>query len=84
MEIAITVPMKAGNQPEIKTMKVWAKNEDVARVLKHPVGGGFLWPEPADWPDDTYTFRQVQAGDVSLQAPKQGENKAAAPAKAKE
>ena len=81
MDIAISLPMKAGNQPEIKTMKVWAKNEDVARVLKHPVGGGIPFPEPGDWPDDTFTYRQVQACDVSLQGPEaQAVEKRPAPA----
>lgn len=69
MDIAITMPMKAGKQLEVRTMKVWAKNEEVSKVLRHPTGGGFMWPTPADWPDDTYTFRQVQAGDVLLQDP---------------
>ena len=69
MDISITVPMKAGRQLEPTTMKVWAKVEEISKVLKHPVGGGFTWPDPADWPDDTFTFRQVQAGDVLLRDP---------------
>lgn len=45
-------------------MKVRAKNDDVKKLIRHPVGGAFRDDGTAEWPDDTYTFRRIQEGDV--------------------
>jgi hypothetical protein len=52
-------------------MKVWAKNEHLRKLLKHPVGGGFPadTTTPAEWPDDSFTHRLVQDGDILKAAP---------------
>jgi len=55
-------------------MKVWPKNDDMRKVLRHGVVG---FPEegPADWPDDTFTYRRIQDGDVTVEEPKKQEEK---------
>lgn len=50
--------------------KVYAKNADMVRLLKHPTAGGFRDLEtPAEWPDDSFTFRRIRDGDVSEEEP---------------
>jgi hypothetical protein len=52
-------------------MKVWAKNEDVRKIMKHPTAGGFNADGSADWPDDTFTYRRMRDGDISQEQPTQ-------------
>jgi hypothetical protein len=62
-------------------MQVWAKNEEMQKILVHPVAGGF-GPDlatPADWPDDQFTTRRLKDGDILLQAPGTQQVKAKAP-----
>lgn len=47
-------------------MKVKAKNETIQKQEKHPTGGGFRSDGTAEWPDDTYTFRRLQDGDITV------------------
>lgn len=59
-------------------MRVWAKNEAMRAVLKHPIAGGFH-PDlyaPAEWPDDQFTSRRLRDGDVLLEPPKEVEQDA--------
>jgi hypothetical protein len=52
-------------------MQVWAKNEEIRKILKHPIAGGF-GPDlshPTEWPDDQFTTRRLRDGDISLSAP---------------
>ena len=44
-------------------MKVWPKNDEMRKILKH---GAVGFPEegPAEWPDDTFTHRRIMDGDV--------------------
>lgn len=46
-------------------MKVRANNDDVKKLIRHPVGGAFREDGTAEWPDDTYTFRRIADGDVT-------------------
>jgi hypothetical protein len=45
-------------------MKVFPKNDDIRRVLIHPVAGKFRAEGAADWPDDSFTQRRIKDGDV--------------------
>lgn len=58
-------------------MRVRPKNASVARLIKHPQGGGFVIPndDPSnpnfdvsgvatEWPDDAFTTRRLRDGDV--------------------
>lgn len=48
-------------------MKVIAKNAQLAGILKHPSGVGFLDKDtPSDWPDDQFTTRRIQDGDITV------------------
>ena len=47
-------------------MKVLPKNDDVRRVLKHPVAKGFRKQGPAEWPNDSFTARRIRDGDVTV------------------
>lgn len=51
-------------------MKVWPKNDQMRKMLKHP-NNGIAFPEqgPQEWPDDTFTARRVSDGDVFLVDP---------------
>jgi len=48
------------------TIQVWAANEDIRRVLKHPTAGGFRHDitMPVAWPRDPFTFRRLAEGRV--------------------
>ncbi len=50
-------------------MKVWPKNDDVRKILKHPNGVGFREHGPIDWPDDSFTHRRIRDGDVLTEDP---------------
>lgn len=51
-------------------MKVWPKNETVRKTMRHPSVGPFRFPEgPEEWPDDSYTHRILQDGDVLTEDP---------------
>lgn len=51
-------------------MKVWPKDDTMRRLLKHPSRGGFRSPEgPEEWPDDSFTYRRIQDGDVLTEDP---------------
>jgi hypothetical protein len=50
-------------------MKVWPKNDDVRRLIKHPTARGFRKEGPADWPADVFTFRLLQDGDITSSEP---------------
>lgn len=50
-------------------MKVWPKNDDMRKILKHGVIA-FPAEGPADWPDDTFTHRRIMDGDVTVEEPK--------------
>ena len=49
-------------------MKVWPKNDEMRKVLKHGVVT-FPAEGPADWPDDTFTHRRIMDGDVTAEDP---------------
>ena len=51
-------------------MKVWPKNDEMRKILKHPTGVPFPAEGPADWPEDTFTHRRINDGDVTLDEPK--------------
>jgi hypothetical protein len=50
-------------------MKVWPRNDDLRKLLRHPVAGGFRESGSANWPDDTFTYRLLQDGDLTKQPP---------------
>jgi hypothetical protein len=53
-------------------MKVWPKNADVRKYIKHPTARGFRAEGPADWPADVFTFRLLQDGDITTSEPTPG------------
>jgi len=50
-------------------MRVWPKNEEMKRMLRHANGTGFREDGTADWPDDSFTARRVRDGDILLKEP---------------
>lgn len=52
-------------------MKVWPKNEQMRKLLKHPEGQLFRETGSSDWPDDTFTHRRLQDGDIVTHDPEQ-------------
>lgn len=51
-------------------MQVWPKNDSMRKLLKHPHGKvGFHETGSAEWPDDSFTYRRIQDGDVVLKDP---------------
>jgi hypothetical protein len=46
-------------------MKVKAKDETIARVIRHPNGARFGADGTAYWPDDQFTKRRIRDGDVT-------------------
>jgi hypothetical protein len=52
------------------TIQVWPKNDEFRAVLRHPTGGRMpTTDDPANWPNDTYTYRRIQDGDVLTSDP---------------
>ena len=57
-------------------VKVMPKNDAMRKMLKHPLGNiAFREEGPMEWPDDAFTSRRLQDGDVTIVE----EPKAAAP-----
>lgn len=50
-------------------MQVWPKNDEMRKILKHPNKVGFREEGSAEWPDDSFTYRRIQDGDVVLKEP---------------
>ena len=48
------------------TIKVAPKDETMRRLLQHPRAGGFRADGFAEWPDDLFTHRRIQDGDVKV------------------
>lgn len=61
-------------------MKVWPKNETIRKILRHPLGKvGFHEQGPIEWPDDTFTYRRLQEGDITTEEPAAPETTAPQP-----
>jgi hypothetical protein len=50
-------------------MQIWPRDADVRKVLRHANGVGFNDEGPAEWPDDTFTHKQIRDGSVSKEDP---------------
>lgn len=51
-------------------MKVWPKNDQMRKALRHPINNvPFNAEGPMEWPDDSFTHRRLQDGDVLLKDP---------------
>lgn len=61
-------------------VKVLPKNDDMRRLLRHPSNNvAFQAEGPMDWPDDSFTFRRIRDGDVTVVEEKAEEKPAPAP-----
>jgi hypothetical protein len=47
-------------------MKVKAKNETIAKFIRHPSGGSFQSDGTANWPNDQFTKRRIRDGDITV------------------
>ena len=51
-------------------MKVYAKNDDIRKYIRHwPTNMKFNDEGVAEWPDDQFTRRRLRDGDITLEAP---------------
>ena len=48
-------------------VRVVPKDDEMRRLLKHPVAGAFREEGGMEWPDDDFTFRRLRDGDVTLE-----------------
>ena len=49
-------------------MNVWPKNDQIRKMITHPAGNiSFREEGPIDWPDDSFTHRRIQDGDVTTE-----------------
>jgi hypothetical protein len=57
------------------TIKVWAANETLREVLRHPKGGRFrdTIDQPVEWPNDSFTTRRIADGSVRTDGPGSGD-----------
>lgn len=56
-------------------MKVKARDDVIAKSIKHPSGVKFGADGTAHWPDDRFTKRRIRDGDITAvddEAPEQG------------
>jgi hypothetical protein len=68
--------LRAAVRPGVRVMP---KNDDIRGLLKHPSGARFRSEGSAVWPDDIYTFRRIQDGDIFVWMPKEEEASPPAP-----
>jgi hypothetical protein len=63
----------AGGRPA--AIKVWAANEDMREVLRHPNGIRFrdTLDQAVEWPNDSFTVRRIAEGSVRIDGPGSGE-----------
>jgi hypothetical protein len=71
--------MRRINDGRPATVKVYAANADMQRVLRHANGTRFRADlgEPVEWPNDTFTARRIAEGSVRIDGAASGD--AAAP-----
>ena len=50
-------------------MQVWPKNDAMRKLLVHANGTRFRSEGPAEWPNDSFTARRLNDGDVLLKEP---------------
>jgi hypothetical protein len=61
------------------TVKVWAANEDMRDVLRHPATGTRFretLDHAVEWPNDSFTARRIKDGSVRTDGPGSGEQAA--------
>lgn len=53
-------------------VKVWPKSDAIRKLLKHPSNNvGFPENGPLEWPEDAFTHRRLEDGDVTADDPTQ-------------
>lgn len=57
-------------------MKVLPKDDNIRKILKHPVAKAFPAEGPAEWPDDSFTHRRIADGDITVVEEQQQPQKA--------
>lgn len=65
--------MREANKP--KTVRVTPVNDEMRRVLAHPQTGYFPAEGSMEWPDDGFTLRRIQDGDVKVEEEQRQEEK---------
>jgi hypothetical protein len=65
--------IREAEKAERKTVKVTPTSEDIRSLIVHPRGGGFPKDGAADWPDDGFTLRREQDGDITVERGGQGQ-----------
>ena len=54
-----------------RMIRVWPKNDDIRRLIRHPTAGALTPKAEGDlWPEDQFTFRRIKDGDVLTSAPR--------------
>jgi hypothetical protein len=61
--------MREANKP--KTVRVTPVNDEIRRVLSHPQTGYFPAEGSMEWPDDGFTLRRIQDGDIKVEEQQQ-------------
>lgn len=63
------------SQGRAATTKVFAANETMREVLRHPSGGRFRdsIDQGVEWPNDSFTMRRIADGSVRTDGPGSGE-----------
>jgi hypothetical protein len=67
--------IREANKAMVKTVSVSPVNDDMRRVLKHPRAGGFPKTGSVVWPDDRFTQRRINDGDITRDSDKKTENR---------
>jgi hypothetical protein len=63
--------MQEAAAKERKTLRVTPTSDAIRMVLSHPNGGGFGKEGSAEWPDDGFTLRRIEDGDVKVESAEQ-------------
>ena len=58
----------------VPMVKVYAGNETMRRLLKHPSAGAFRsMGDAVEWPNDSFTTRRIRDGSVRTDGPASGD-----------
>jgi hypothetical protein len=66
--------IREANKAMVRTVRVTPANDTMRRLLKHPRAWGFGKEGSVEWPDDRFTQRRLNDGDITREE-KQAKNR---------
>jgi hypothetical protein len=67
--------IREASKAMVRTVRVSPANDTMRRLLKHPRAGGFGKEGSVEWPDDRFTKRRLNDGDITREEKQTEENR---------